>query len=304
MKRLTLFIISLTLFGLITGCSKYDNYVKDFTFTSVYFGTQKPLRTIVARDTMQIKFGVALGGVRENTKDRKVKFRLDPGLLQTVPGASAFTLLPKDYYSMVLPNGDSTFIIPSGKTIGDVVLKINKNAFTTDPLSVAKTYALPIRIYEASGDSILKGNDVTAAKDYTIIVIKYISKESGTYYVKGSETDNTTSIVTTYSFSDLIKNKTRDLTTLSLTSLDMGGIGTKTPSALYKLIISLNTDGSVSLMTATGGVVVTNMGSSYNATSKTFSLKYSYVDAAKTYTVEEQIIQRQDPELDLRFEEW
>lgn len=304
MKRLTLFIISLTLLGFIAGCNKYDNYAKDFTFTGVYFGTQKPLRTIVARDTMQIKFGVALGGVRENTKNRMVKFRLEPGLLQTVPGANAFTLLPKAYYSMVLPNGDSTFIISSGKTIGDLILKINKDVFTADPLAIAKTYALPIRIYESSGDSILKGNDETAAKDYTIIVIKYISKESGTYYVKGSETDNATGLITTYSFSDLIKNKTRDLTTLSLTSLDMGGIGTKNPSALYKLLILLNTDGSVSLSAATGGVILTDMGSSYDASNKIFVLKYSYVDAGKTYTVDEQIIQRQDPELDLRFEEW
>lgn len=306
MKRFKFFIILFPLLGLISGC-KYDNYVVDFDFTSVSFGTQKPLRTVVARDIdtiMQIKFGVALGGVRENTKDRWVKFRLDPGLLQTVTGANAFTLLPKAYYSMILPNGDSTFIIPSGKTIGDLVLKINKDAFTADPLSLTKKYALPIRIYETSVDSILKGNDVTPAKDYTIIVIKYISEKSGAYYVKGSETDVAANITTTYSFSDLIKNKTRDLTTLSLTSFEMGGIGTRDVSALYKLLISLKPDGSVALSTATGGLAITDLGSSYNATNKTFILKYSYVNTAKTYTVDEQIIQRQDPELDLRFEEW
>jgi len=194
-------ILSCIFIGFFSSC-KYDNYIEDYSFTSVYFGTQKPLRTVVARDsdTMQIKFGVALGGVRENTKDRWVKFRLDSGLLQTVTGANAFTLLPKAYYSMILPTGDSTFIIPSGKTIGDLVLKINKDAFTADPLSLTKKYALPIRIYETSVDLILKGNDVTPAKDYTIIVIKYISEKSGTYYVKGSETDVAANITTTYSF--------------------------------------------------------------------------------------------------------
>lgn len=304
MKRHKLFIIALSLLGLMSGCSKYDNYVEDFDFTSVYFGTQKPLRTVVARDPMQIKFGVAMGGVRENTKDQWVKFKLDPSLLNTVGGANAFTLLPKSYYEMVLSNGDSTIIIPAGKIIGDVVLKIKKSAFTADPLAVTNNYALPIRIYETSVDSILKGNELTASKDYSIIVIKYISQESGTYYVKGSETDKATNITTTYSYSDLIRNKTRDLTTLSLARLDMGGIGTRNASALNKLLITLNTDGRVALSTATGGVAVTDLSSSYNAASKTFSLKYSYVAATKTYTVDEQIIQRQDPELDLRFEEW
>jgi hypothetical protein len=304
MKKYQSFLLPLVLLFLLPGCSKYDDYITDFDFTSVYFGTQKPLRTVVARDPMQIKFGVAFGGVRINTKEQWVKFKLEPGLLNSVAGANAFALLPKAYYSMVLPNGDSTFIIPAGKIIGDLVLTIKKDAFTADPLAVNKKYALPLRIYQTSADSILKGNELTAAKDYTIIVIKYINKESGTYYVKGSETDKVTNITTAYSFSDLIKNKTRDLTTLSLTSLDMGGIGTKTASTSYKLLVTLKADGGITLTTAPGGVAITDMGSSYDAAKKTFSLKYSYIDATKTYIVDEQIIQRQDPELDLRFEEW
>ena len=305
MKGLKFFILLFPLFGLVSGCM-YENYIEDYDYTGVYFGTQKPLRTIVAREsnTMQIKFGVALGGVRENSKDHWVKFRLDPGLLQTVPGASAYTMLPDAYYSMILPFGDSTFIIPSGKTIGDLVLSINKSEFTSDPFATTKYYALPIRIYETSADSILKGNEIVSAKDYTIIVIKYIDEKSGTYYVKGVETDNTTNISTTYSFSDLIKNKTRDLSTLSLDRIEMGGLGTRNASSLFKLLITLNVDKSVSISTAIGGVTVVDMGSSYDVVNKIFNLKYSYVFDNKMYTVDEQIIQRQDPELDLRFEEW
>ena len=296
-------MLSLALLSIFSGCKKYDDYIEDFEYTGVYFGTQKPLRTVVARDPMEIKFGVALGGVRATTSDQWVKFRIEPNLLKTVTGASAFTLLPKAYYSMVLPTGDSTFVISAGKTIGDLVLKINKDAFTADPLSVAKTYALPIRIYDTSADSILSGNETTDAKDYTIIVIKYVTPESGTYYVKGSELSSATNLTTTYSFEDIIKNKTRDLTTLSATGLQMGGIGTLNASAANGLTITLKADKSVSLSSASGGVAVTDKGSSYDAASKTFTLKYAYVVGANTFTVNEQLIQRQDPELDLRFEE-
>lgn len=304
MKRIQLFILSLALLSLISGCKKYDSYLEDYDFSGVYFGTQKPLRTVVARDAMEIKFGVALGGLRENPADQWVKFRIEPGLLATVTGADAFTLLPKAYYNLVLPTGDSTFVIPAGKTIGDLVLKMNKDPFTADPLSVAKTYALPLRIYDTSADSILAGNETADAKDYTIIVIKYVTPESGTYYVKGSELNTSANVTTTYSYGDIIKNKTRDLTTLSATGLEMGGIGTLNASAVNKLIITLGADKSVVLSTATGGAAVTDLGSSYNAASKTFSLNYSYVVGANTFTVDEQLIQRQDPGLDLRFEEW
>ena len=304
MKRNKLFIITIVFIFFISGCSKYDDYVKDFDFTSVYFGSQKPLRTVVAREPMQIKFGVAFGGARENKTNQWVKFRLDKSLLNTVEGADTFKLMPESYYSMELPTGDSTFIIPAGKIIGDLVLTLNRDAFTADPLALGNTYAIPLRIYETSADSILSGNEVTASKDYTIIVIKYIGKESGTYYVKGSETDDATGLITTYSIGDLIKNKTRDLTTKSLTSYEMGGIGTKATSTLFKLNISLTSNGAVELSTATGGASVTDLGSSYDAPNKTFSLKYSYIDASKTYSVNEQLILRHDPELDLRFTEW
>lgn len=303
MKRLNILVIIVSLLGFISGCESYEDYIEDYDFTAVYFGSQKPLRTVVARDPMQIKFGVSLGGVRMNKQDQWVKFRLEPELLQSVAGAGAFTLLPKDYYEMELPGGDSVFIIPAGKVIGDVTLKL-KESFTTDPLAIHNTYALPIRILKTSADSILSNNEMSEPKDYTILVIKYIAKESGVYYVKGSETDVEAGERINYSFSDLIKNKTRDLKTLSVVDLEMGGLGSRNASDVNKLVISLGPDNSATVTTAAGALTVTDLGSSYDPVKRTFRLKYSYVDGAKTYQVDEEIIQRQDPELDLRFEEW
>ncbi|MDD4592655.1 MAG: DUF1735 domain-containing protein [Parabacteroides sp.] len=303
MKILNFFVI-LSFIILIHGCEKYNDYVEDYNYTTVYFGTQKPLRTVVARDPMQIKFGVTLGGIRENTNDHWVRFRIEPDLLKTVSGASHLTLLPQNYYKMELPSSDSLFVIQKGKTIGDVVLKINKEIFCADPLALTNTYALPLRIYETSADSILSGNEVTSPKDYTIIVIKYISQESGTYYVKGSETNQSTGLTNSYNYSDLIKNKTRDLITLSLNQLEMGGIGSRNVSDKNKLIISLSENDNVTLSSIEGGVTITDLGSSYDADKRIFSLKYTYTDNSNTFTVTEEIIQRNDPESDLRFEEW
>jgi hypothetical protein len=303
MKLLNFFVI-LSFIILFHGCEKYNDYIEDYNYTTVYFGSQKPLRTVVARDPMQIKFGVTLGGIRENTSDHWVRFRIEPDLLNTFSGASNLTLLPQNYYKMELPSSDSLFVIPKGKTIGDVVLKINKEIFCADPLALTKTYALPLRIYETSADSILSGNEVTSPKDYSIIVIKYISQESGTYYVKGSETSQSTGLTNSYSYSELIKNKTRDLITLSLNQLEMGGIGSRSVSDKNKLIISLSENNKVSLASIVGGMTITDLGSSYDSDKRTFSLKYTYTDSSDTFTVTEEIIQRSDPESDLRFEEW
>lgn len=304
MKKINIIAISLLVLLFFNRCEKYDSYIEDYDFTAVYFGTQKPLRTVVAREPMQIKFGVAFGGVRQNTQEQWVKFKIDNTLLQTVDGANNFKLLPKEYYNIELPESDSIFTIKAGEVIGDVVLNLNKNAFTSDSLAVNNTYALPIRIYETSADSILSGDAVTEAKDYTIIVIKYIIPESGIYYVKGSETDQSDQNTIIYSNSDLSKNKTRYLKTLSKSQLEMGGVGTKDPNKKNKLIIHLDENKNIVLTTAEGGVSITDIGSSYNPVNKTFTLKYSYTVNSVTYSVEEELIQRQNPELDLRFEEW
>ena len=62
MKRLNILWIGL-ISVLMTAC--YDDYEKDYDKSSVYFASQKPLRTLVADTDMSIKVGVAIGGKRE-----------------------------------------------------------------------------------------------------------------------------------------------------------------------------------------------------------------------------------------------
>ena len=65
----------------LTSCEKYEDPTTDYDYSAVYFGTQKPLRTIVAKEEMKFKFGAVLGGKRENSGEW-VKFSVDPSLLK------------------------------------------------------------------------------------------------------------------------------------------------------------------------------------------------------------------------------
>ena len=78
MKRLNILWIGL-ISVLMTAC--YDDYEKDYDKSSVYFASQKPLRTLVADTDMSIKVGVAIGGKREVHTDDWATFEIDPSLL-------------------------------------------------------------------------------------------------------------------------------------------------------------------------------------------------------------------------------
>ena len=74
MKRLNILWIGL-ISVLMTAC--YDDYEKDYDKSSVYFASQKPLRTLVADTDMSIKVGVAIGGKREvHTNDGSSYIRI------------------------------------------------------------------------------------------------------------------------------------------------------------------------------------------------------------------------------------
>lgn len=296
-----------------TACDPYENYVQDYTYSAVYFGTQKPLRTLVTRDnsetTLNFKLGVVLSGLRENKTDQWVTFEIAPDLLTSITGANVFTLLPADWYSFNITENKIT--IPQGKFMGDFTISIDKAKFTADPLSLTKKYALPVRILATSADSVLRGNATILRKDYTILVIKYISENSGTYFVRGLQTEyNTTTLDTIagttqkYYVSDWSKNKTRSLTTLSSVATDMTGLGYNAVTDKMKITFGANKAVTLSTSTNSPTITIADMGSSYDAGKGEFHLVYTYLKTGKTYKVDEYMKQRNDPENDLRFEEW
>lgn len=307
MKKL---IIVLGIISLIfTSCTPYEDYTKDFDKTVVYFGAQKPLRTIVAYNDMQFKVGVAMGGKRSNDQDEFADFVIDPTLLTTITGANVFTLLPENYYTLSNAN---KMIIPKGEFIGDVTVTLNRDLLTNDPLALNKTYALPIKITNTSLDSIAagkfddNGNVILARKDYTILVVKYISPYSGTFYHKGTqkELDANGAVVSeiVYSNSDLIKNQTWDIKTIDRNSVRTPGIGNVTNQ---NFAINVNeSDNTVTIDSPSAGVTNLVGTGTYNPITRTFAVEYSYTLGGKKYKVTDELIVRRPPEQDLIFETW
>lgn len=290
----------------LAACEPYEDYIKDFDYSAVYFGTQKPLRTLVTREDesqLEFKLGVVLAGLRENKTDQWATFEVDTTLLDSIVGATGFTLLPEDWYSFSISG--QKIIIPKGEFLGDFTISIDKAKFTADPLSLTKNYALPVRIVEASADSVLRGSGdgVTAAKDYTIVVVKYINEYSGTYYVRGSQEEldvNGNPVDGTlkeYYHVDWVKNKTRAFTTTALNQCEMTGMGNETSDKLKVDIAAGN------VVTLTSSVLpVTDLGCTF--ADGVYRFKYEFIKGGKTYRVDEYLKQRNDPENDLRFEEW
>lgn len=297
-----LMIACLVLFA----CERYEEYRLDYEYSAVYFGSQKPLRTLVTRNnqsTLDFKLGVVLAGMLENKADQWATFEIAPSLLQTIEGASSFSLLPEDWYDFSIT--DNKITIPKGKFLGDFTIQIDKAKFTADPLSLGTTYALPVRILESSADSILVGDDVTPGKDYTVLVVKYISEYSGTYYVRGEQIelnaqDNEvegSKII--YSHTDWSRNKTRVFTTLSPSECEMTGIGAEESE---KMKVIFGADRSVTL--SSSNLNINDLGCTYDSEREEYHLRYSYIKSGKTFQVDEYLKQRNDPENELRFEEW
>ncbi len=281
-----------------TACEPYDEYLNDYKYSAVYFATQKPLRTIVSYDEMEFKVGVALAGKRENNTEEYADFQIDPSLLDddALTEGNDFELLPSSYYTL---SNNSKMIVPPGEFIGDVTVTLNRDAFTSDSMATENHYALPFRITGTSTDTILKD------KNYTILVVKYISEYDGTYYHKGkqSEIDSTGAILneTIYSYEDLSANETWNVSTIDANTI-------KTPAAGIfgngSILIEVNNDNSVDITSGRPNIEVTSESGTYDPENRSFYIDYSFIRGSQEYAVQDTLILRQPPENDLFFEEW
>lgn len=294
MKTITIFCSILCVL-VMTSC--YEDYTKDYDFSTAYFASQKPLRTVIADRDMQIRVGVAIGGKRTVDMNDWAEFEIDPTLLD----GTGLKLLPRAYYTL---SDENTFRVSKNTiAVADVAISFT-DAFYADAACTETHYALPFRVKSCSLDKILDG------QDFSIVVIKYVSTYHGTYYIKGkiSELDASGGIVSTelYGKADLSKNDTREVNTLAKDVLLKQGIGNNAVAFNEKVKMTFLSDQKVKVETADDGIEITDGSGAFSNSGENFeiSLKYRYTKSGKKYEVEETLIRRQDPLKDLRFEEW
>lgn len=300
LKLLFLFIISFS----ITAC--YDSFVKDFEYSTIYFASQKPLRTVIADTDMKIKVGVAIGGKRTVDKDAWATFAIDSTLLVD----TTFTLMPKNYYN--LSNADKMTVRNTNLAIADVDITFT-DAFYNDLNAYKSFYALPFKITGHNQDSIGR-DDANIKKDYSIVVVKAVSKYQGTYYVRGNmvklNPDGTTSTIkadsTVYNILDLSKNITRTVTSINRYTIQRPGFSNSAPVVSEAINLTVSPDGTNVIITSGGTSIISGATATLDNTQSQpeFSLVYKITRAGINYSVTEKLTRRQDPLNDLRFEEW
>lgn len=304
----TKFFIAFLMLLMVSSCEKYESYIDDFDYTTVYFAYQNPVRTVFSNN-LQFDIGVAMGGVRTNISNQTADFVIAPELLTDadVVGNNNFTLLPADYYTL---SNDAQFVIPKGDFVGKIKVTLNQEKFLADPLATGKTYALPIKITDTSLDSILVGNatKAIARKDYTIVVVKYISKYHGIYYHRGQRLKydagnnliGTHHYVTSNQEYEYVQNVVWNFITLKSDILQSSGVGEfySSGSKNYSLNLKILTDNTVQIIGNPSSLIpnVQDLGNSvYDVAKKSFYLNYQYTDIDNMrYVMKDTLIFRND----------
>lgn len=300
MKRLNFLLIALVA---VSATSCYDSFEKDYDVTRVYFASQKPLRTLVADTDMSIKVGVAIGGVREVDPDDWATFEIDPSLLE----GTGLTLMPQEYYQLADP--DRMTVSNTNLAICDVRVTFSDGLYD-DEKALGLHYAIPFRLTGHTHDEI--ATDVNGnLKDYSIVAVKFVSRWHGTYYMKGQVTNLSTGEVSSYGNKDLSRCPTCSFSSLARNKVQRPGFGSSAEAG-EAINLTVNDDMSVTVE-AGGTIAITEASATLDPEAEglelagpqpKFTLSYIYVQDGVQYRVDEELIRRQSPEADLRFEEW
>jgi hypothetical protein len=253
----------------------------------------------VVGEGMKIEIGAALGGVRENTRDRNVSFSINnnlvtPAILTLMKGGAqyikdavapvtALTAIPANYYTL---SDNSNIVIKKGQHMGSVVMKIDSAKFLADPKTLFANYAIPFYMNNADADTILP------LKRSAVIGLKYENMLFGKYWHGGAtlinrpgKLDTTIVYKTTISAAE---SKIWKLTTKGPNILASNGYLDQT-TAKDEMILTL--DGTnISVSTATGSTftVVQNGECTFNRAkllqNRKIFLKYKYVNTVNGFT--------------------
>lgn len=285
------------LFLVVALSSCYEDYIKDYVYDGVYFPYQVDVRTLVVGEGMKIQYGVALGGVSNNTRDRIVNYQIDNSLvnaatLATMQGGATYIkdavdpvsvlkLLPSNYYTL---SDNSKFVILKGQHAGAVTLKVDSAKFLADPATLVATYALPLRITSADADSVLK------AKNYEVIGLKYENMLFGNYWHGGVTVEKSPdgAVVNTTPYYTAINGPTSkawSLTTVAPLALTSNGYSDITSSTGAEMKLT-QSGGTITISSVAGASfpIVQDGACTFNQAkllqNRKIYLKYKYVNAA------------------------
>lgn len=204
--------ISMVLLAVLASCKNKDAEFPDYGTQTVYFAYQYPVRTITLGEDIfsttldnqhKCEIMATTGGVYSNKKDITIDVAVDNSLLSNGNGYAFNTLtggnivaMPGNYYSLA----SDKIVIPSGSLSGGVEVQLT-DAFFADPLSLQKTYVIPLRMTNVlNADSILSGSPLVAnpvtlnagdwnivPKNYILYAIKYINTWEGFYLRRGTD---------------------------------------------------------------------------------------------------------------------
>ncbi|MEI7831465.1 MAG: DUF1735 domain-containing protein [Prolixibacteraceae bacterium] len=293
-KFLAFIVVSIAM----TAC--YNDYIKDFVYSGIYFPYQTDVRTFVVGEGMKIEVGVTLGGVMENTKDRNVSFILDGSLItperltifktaangyikDPVATVTAFQQLPTNYYTISSAN---TMVIKAGQHMGSVVIRPDSAKFLGDPATKMANYVLPFKITTADADTILE------PKRYAVIGLRYDNMLFGKYFHGGVAVVNrpakADSTIKYYTAVPMPEAKIWTLTTNSPNSLYAPGFLDQV-SGKTEMLLTLNgTDIAVSSAPGSTYVVSADGPSVFNRPKllqdRKIFLKYKYTDPVTNFT--------------------
>ncbi len=275
-------IFILLILSSILGSCGFEDEVISYGTTSVYFYNQKYNRNIVVGEGLTLKAGIMFSGLTNNDRDRVVSYVIDP----SVVADGTKTVMPSSYYTL---SSATEFVVPKNEEQGYVGIKIDSTAFLADPKSLTGEYVIPFRL-TGSNDV----DSINAAKDYMVISISYWAKQHGNYNYSGQTIRKSGSVTETLTYrnNSTISESIRELVTVGAKTLKVkadGTVGSKDPgNGKFTFNVEVPTAGSGEVViSGTSGSaiqVLPNGISTFNASSRTFYLKYKYTDG--TYACE------------------
>lgn len=230
MKKFTILLFAATL---LTGC--YEDYVRDFDHSGVYFAYQYDLRTFVIGEGGAFNVTVALGGVMQNDRDLSVKLAIDNMLVDAAAyqGMLGATGVSGDYVGTALRNAGITSLEPlpaadftitgldgltiaSGRHTGSVTIHATEALFS-DPKAFKPSYAIGVKILSSDADEVVEG------RDFEVIAVRCENRFYGNWSHHGT--------LTTYDENGKETRKTREVGTLADDSVY--ALTTENASTLY-----------------------------------------------------------------------